>query len=141
MKKIIIFFVLLSVLVPVKAQLWGNVLKNDTIFTADIVGTDTSVMRKLRAPDGVYIWYEFPSFGANTAKVFCGPSGDGIHFQPYDSNSIFTPDSLRVSYDIVTGDTVSGQGFWTENMVGQYWVTLIKKGNSTADTLIIHYSK
>jgi hypothetical protein len=140
MKKIIIILVLGSLLVPVKAQLWGNVLKNDTIFTADITGADTSVTRKLRAPDGAYVWYEFPSFGTSTAQIFCGPSND-THFQPYDANSIFTLDATHVSYNIATGDTVQGQGIWIDNMVGQSWVTLLMKGNSTADTLIIHYSK
>lgn len=144
MKRLIIFFALLSLLVPVKAQLWGNVLKNDTIFTADITGSDTVFVRRLRAPEGAIIWYEFPSFIGTTASVTSGyaltEDGPFQHLTLGSASSIFNLDNTHVMYDAV-GDTTYGQMIELKNFTAQYWKTLLRKGNSTADTLIIHYSK
>jgi len=143
MKKIILLAFFVAFLVPAKSQLidWGKVLKNDTIFTATMTGTSETVAKRLRAPNGALIWYEFPSFATNsTAQIACGESVDGEHFQlPVALTALIPLTSASIVY--FEGDSVMGQTVRADNIVGQYWVTTLYKGNSTADTLIIHYSK
>lgn len=141
MKKLIILLILACIIIPVKAQIWGNTLKNDSIFCADITGTDSVYYKRLRSPQGAFVFYDCRSFADNsTATITIGYAvEDGGIWQPI-ANGVYTLDSTLVSYD-ANGDSIKGQGIDIDNSTAQYIVTWLQKGNATNDTVILKINK
>lgn len=142
MKRILLAFILVVLFIGASKSQDVPIdytLTNDTVLVAGLSGSDTLIMKRLRAPHGVLIDLDYSSFGSTSDTVILGQSVDGVHWQAVGYGVV----DLSTSGGNYYNDKTASKGYMLEleNNTAQYISIYYKNNASVNDTLIVRYGK